>query len=160
MRNGFRASMGWLKNCNFWVTSNHPRGPLGCCWVIIWWQWTFAGEEGFRAWSIFAVENFAVGNFAEAHAFHVVNFADTPRNVVVPGALQAQWSLATGATHNAGRPISHTPPVMRVKLVSGPDICSSFDSGIRLTPQARATVAPGKGAPGPCSFLFMGIHCL
>ena len=45
----------------------------------------------------FAVENFAAGNFVEASGFCVVDFANTPRNVVVCRALQAQWSLATGA---------------------------------------------------------------
>ena len=33
-----------------------------------------------------------------------------------------------------GRPICHTLPVMRVKLVSGPDMCLNFDSGIRGSP--------------------------
>ena len=46
--------------------------------------------------------SFTAGNFGEAPAFGVVNFADTQRNVVVCRALQAQWVLATGATHNAG----------------------------------------------------------
>ena len=37
----------------------------------------------------------------------VENFADNPRNVVVCRALRAQWSLARGATHNAGE--THLP---------------------------------------------------
>ena len=32
----FQAGMGWLNNHDFWVTPDDPRGPLGCCWVIIW----------------------------------------------------------------------------------------------------------------------------
>ena len=45
-----------------------------------------------------AVVNFAAGNFAAAPGICGVNFAHTPRNVVVPRALQACWSLATGAS--------------------------------------------------------------
>ena len=45
----------------------------------------------------FAVVNFAAGKFAEAAGCCVANFADTPRNVAVYRALQARWSLATGA---------------------------------------------------------------
>ena len=44
-----------------------------------------------------AVVNFAAGNFAEVPVFCVVNFADNARSVVVCRALQAPWSLATGA---------------------------------------------------------------
>ena len=64
---------------------------------------------------------FCCGDFAEAPGFCVVNFADTPRNVVVCRALQARWSLATGANFaenpgfcvgnfaaNLKRAISHT----------------------------------------------------
>ena len=50
----------------------------------------------------FVVVNVVVGIFAEAPAFCVVNFADTPRNLVVCRALRARWSSATGATYNAG----------------------------------------------------------
>ena len=42
-----------------------------------------------------------------------------------------------------GRPIRHPLLVTRVKLVSSPDICSNFESGIRLT--RRATIAICKG---------------
>ena len=31
----FQPSMGWLKSCNFGVTSDDPQGPLGHCWVVI-----------------------------------------------------------------------------------------------------------------------------
>ena len=56
------------------------------------------GGGGAMSWQVqFAVVNFAVGNLAEAPGCCVVNFADTPRNVVVYRALQARWSLATGA---------------------------------------------------------------
>ena len=41
--------------------------------------------------------SFAVGNVAAAPGFCVVHLAATPGNVVVCRALQAQWSLATGA---------------------------------------------------------------
>ena len=37
------------------------------------------------------------GNSAEAPGFCVARFADTARNIVVCRALQAWWSLATGA---------------------------------------------------------------
>ena len=30
----FQAGMGSLKNNDFGVTSDNPRRPLGCCWVI------------------------------------------------------------------------------------------------------------------------------
>ena len=56
---------------------------------------------------LLVVVNFAVGNLAEAHGFCVANLAATPRSVVVCRALQGQWSLATGATHNAGE--THLP---------------------------------------------------
>ena len=39
-----------------------------------------------------------------------------------------------------GSLICHTLPVMKVQLVSGADMCSNFESGILLAPQARATV--------------------
>ena len=39
-----------------------------------------------------------------------------------------------------GGPNCHTLPVMRVKLVSDPDVCSDFDIGILPTPQERAPV--------------------
>ena len=45
----------------------------------------------------FAVVNFAAGNFAEAPGCCVVNFAETPRNVVVCRALQTRRSSATCA---------------------------------------------------------------
>ena len=38
------------------------------------------------------------------------------------------------------------------------DMCSNFDIGIRLTPSARATVTPCKGAPEPCSLVFWDIQ--
>ena len=61
-----------------------------------------------------------------------------------------------------GRPICHTLPVMRVDLVSVPDTHSNFNFELW-----DSTCTPGKGncnslrgALGPCSSLFMGIHCL
>ena len=53
--------------------------------------------EGFLCQVKLAAVNFAVGSVAEAPGFCAVNFADTPRTVVVCGAWQARWSLAAGA---------------------------------------------------------------
>ena len=53
--------------------------------------------EGFLCQVKLVAVNFAVGSVAEAPGFCAVNFADTPRTVVVCRAWQAQWSLATGA---------------------------------------------------------------
>ena len=30
------VAMGWVKNCHFRVTSDHPQGPLSRYWVITW----------------------------------------------------------------------------------------------------------------------------
>ena len=48
------------------------------------------GAGGISCLANSAVVNFAVGNFAEVPGFCVVNFAETTRNVVVCGALQAR----------------------------------------------------------------------
>ena len=55
----------------------------------------------------FAVVNFAAGNFAEATGLCVVNFANTPRNVVACSILRGRWRLAAGATHYTGE--THPP---------------------------------------------------
>ena len=60
-----------------------------------------------------------------------------------------------------GRPICHTLPVMRDKLVSDPAMCSNFDIKVRRTPQATATVpacrcaTEGAGNGGEISLDFL-----
>ena len=36
----------WVGRKVFGVTLGDPGGPLGCCWVIIWWQWGYLYSHG------------------------------------------------------------------------------------------------------------------
>ena len=75
------------------------------------------GEPTIRGWGAISVPSLFHGGKFRCSGFHM------------PPAMQ-------------GRPICHSLPVMRVKLVSGPDVCSNVDTGIQLTPPNKATVTP------------------
>ena len=88
MTSKFPPSLGGNPECNFCPMASSPDGLIS--------------RGGMSCQIKFAVANFAAGNFAESPGFCVVNFADTPRNVVVCGALQGRWSVATGANFAEG----------------------------------------------------------